>query len=93
MIGLTGATGEIVRRVAARLAATGERGWLLVRHASRAPSRDSLHGAEFEGYGDTVGMREPLAGVSTMLLVSGHEARDRVEQHKLAVREFLARSG
>ena len=85
MIGVTGATGEIGRRVAARLAASGERGRLLVRDAARAPRHDGFEVAEFGGYHDVDGMRAAFDGVSTLLLVSAGEAADRVEQHKRAV--------
>jgi uncharacterized protein YbjT (DUF2867 family) len=85
LIGITGATGEIGRRVAARLAASGERGRLLVRDASRAPRHDGFEVAEFGGYDDPDGMRAAFEGVSTLLLVSGQEAADRIEQHKRAV--------
>jgi NAD(P)H dehydrogenase (quinone) len=85
LIGVTGATGEIGRRVAALLAASGERGRLLVRDASRAPRHDGLEVAEFGGYDDSDGMRAAFGGVSTLLLVSAREAADRVDQHKRAV--------
>jgi len=85
MIGVTGATGEIGRRVAARLAASGKRGRLLVREPSRAPEHDGLEVAEFGGYDDADGMLAAFAGVSTLLLVSGREAADRLDQHRCAV--------
>jgi NAD(P)H dehydrogenase (quinone) len=85
LIGVTGATGEIGRRVAARLAASGERARLLVREASRAPQHDGHAVAEFGGYDDPDGMRRAFDGVSTLLLVSGREAADRVAQHTRAV--------
>ena len=85
MIGVTGATGEIGRRVAARLAASGEPGRLLVRDASRAPRHEGFEVSEYGGYDDPDGMRAALRGVSTLLLVSAREAADRVAQHKRAV--------
>ena len=85
MIGVTGATGEVGRRVAARLAERGHRQRLIVRDASRAPALAGAEIAVFGGYADTATMRDACAGVSTLLLVSAREAEDRVKQHQLAV--------
>jgi len=74
MIGITGATGEVGRRIAARLAGFGLAQRLIVRDPTRAPR---LPGAEFvqaSSYGDAAAMRRALAGVETLFLVS---ARDR----------------
>lgn len=92
MIGVTGATGEIGRRVAERLAAAGVEQRLILRDASRAPA---LSGApctiaEFAGYADGESMRAACDGVSTLLLVSAHEAEDRVAQHTTAVDAAVA---
>ena len=90
MIGVTGATGEIGRRLACRLAAAGERQRLIVRDASRAPGLAGAEIVEFDGYGDARGMRSAFAGLSTLFLVSAREAADRVQQHKAAVDAAVA---
>jgi len=86
MIGLTGVTGTLGGRVAARLAATGAPLRLVVRDADRAPD---LPGAEIVanpgGYADADGFRTALEGVDTLYLVSAAEAEDRLQQHLTAV--------
>jgi NAD(P)H dehydrogenase (quinone) len=88
VIGVTGATGTLGRRVADRLAATGDVPLrLVVRDATRAPE---LPGAEVVenagGYADGPGLRAALEGVDTLYLVSAAEAEDRLQQHLTAVR-------
>ncbi|SFF16898.1 NmrA family NAD(P)-binding protein [Blastococcus tunisiensis] len=87
MIGLTGVTGALGGRVAARLpAAAAGPLRLVVRDAARAPE---LPGAEVvenpAGYADGEGFRDALRGVDTLYLVSAAEAEDRLEQHLTAV--------
>ncbi|WP_354702231.1 hypothetical protein DSM112329_02586 [Paraconexibacter sp. AEG42_29] len=86
LIGVTGATGGIGGRVAARLAAAGVAQRLIVRDAARAPELD---GAEVRaapgGYGAAGQFAAALEGVHTLLLVSAAEAPDRLEQHRSAV--------
>jgi uncharacterized protein YbjT (DUF2867 family) len=86
MIALTGVTGALGGRVAARLAAAGQDLRLVVRDAGRAPA---LPGAEVVanpgGYADGEGFREALRGVDTLYLVSAAEAEDRLQQHLTAV--------
>ncbi len=81
---VSGATGAVGGRVAARLAGRGHEQRLIVRDAARAPD---LPGAEvFEAtYGDPEAMRKALVGAETFFMVSGGEARDRVRQHAAAV--------
>jgi NAD(P)H dehydrogenase (quinone) len=88
VIGVTGATGTLGRRVADRLAATGDVPLrLVVRDATRAPE---LPGAEVVenagGYADGPWLRAALEGVDTLYLVSAAEAEDRLQQHLTAVR-------
>ena len=75
---VTGATGGLGGRVAARLAARGLSQRLLVRDTARAPD---LPGAEVASatYADAESMRRALDGIRTLLLVSASEARDRVD--------------
>ena len=84
LIGVTGATGNIGGRVAGSLADRGIAQRLVVRDPARAPQ---LAGAEVvqASYAEPEALREALAGVSTLLLVSGEEAVDRRAQHLAAV--------
>jgi NAD(P)H dehydrogenase (quinone) len=94
VIAVTGATGTLGGRVAARLATAGDVPLrLVVRDAGRAPD---LPGAEVRenagGYADGAGLRDALAGADTLYLVSAGEAEDRVQQHLTAV-EAAATAG
>jgi NAD(P)H dehydrogenase (quinone) len=87
VIGVTGATGALGRRVVDRLAASGHRPLrLIVRDAERPPR---VPGAEVVanpgGYADPAGFRAALDGVHTLYLVSAAEAEDRLQQHLAAV--------
>lgn len=88
--GITGATGLLGSRVAARLAAAGAEQRLLVRDAARAPDLPGAQTAAIRGYDDDAGMRAALTGVDTLFLVSGREAPDRVAQHIAAVDSAVA---
>ncbi|WP_245852970.1 NmrA family NAD(P)-binding protein [Blastococcus aggregatus] len=85
-IAVTGATGVLGGRVAARLSAAGASLRLVVRDPARAPS---LPGAEVAaapgGYADGAGLQAALTGVDTVYLVSAAEAADRLQQHLTAV--------
>ncbi len=73
MLAVTGVTGQVGGRVAARLAGLGLSQRLIVRDPSRAPH---LPGSEIFGvasYGDPVAMGKALSGVDTMFLVSAHD--------------------
>lgn len=84
VIGVTGATGAVGGRVAARLAEAGIAQRLIVREPERAPR---LPGTEIAraSYGDSEAMRLALSGVNTHFLVSGKEAFRRAKQHITAV--------
>ncbi len=90
-IALTGATGALGGRVAARLSAAGATLRLVVRDPSRAPR---LPGADVVaapgGYADGAGLRTALDGVDTLYLVSAAEAEDRLQQHLTAVEAAAA---
>ena len=90
VIAVTGATGGLGGRVAARLADHGVPQRLLVRDAARAP--DLLHAevVTFAGYDDPGGLRAALDGVDTLLLVSAAEHPDRVSLHRGAVDAAVA---
>lgn len=83
-IAVTGATGQIGGRVAARLAEQGVGQRLVVRDVTQAPR---LPGAEVAQatHADGQAMREALAGAGTLFMVSGSEARDRVRDHVSAI--------
>jgi NAD(P)H dehydrogenase (quinone) len=90
VIALTGATGAVGGRVAARLAERSEPLRLAVRDAGRAPQ---IEGAEVVGgasYADGEAMRRAFDGAQTVFLVSGGEARDRADQHRSAVDAAVA---
>jgi uncharacterized protein YbjT (DUF2867 family) len=80
-IAVTGATGRLGGRIARRLAAAGLPQRLLVRDPARAPELPAASIARAP-YGDRDAVRDALTGLSTVLMVSGSEAVDRVEQHR-----------
>lgn len=83
-IAVTGATGGLGGRVARRLAARGLEQRLLVRDPARAPELDGAQVVVGE-YHDGEAMRRAFDGARTVFLVSGAEARDRLDQHRTAV--------
>lgn len=83
-IAVTGATGGLGGRVARRLAARGIDQRLVVRDPSRAPALDDAEVVVGE-YHDGEAMRRAFDGARTVFLVSGAEARDRLDQHRTAV--------
>ena len=89
LIVVSGATGRLGGRVAARLAADGVAQRLLVRDTARAPKLDGAEVAEAE-YGDSVAVREALSGADVVLMVSASETPDRVERHKAFVDAAVA---
>lgn len=74
MLAVTGATGELGRRVAARLSRLGLNQRMIVRDAARVPHLPGAEIAQASSYSDGVAMRCALTGIEKMLLVS---ARDR----------------
>src|SRR5690242_12365772 len=75
-IAISGATGRLGGRVA-RLVGGSPR--LLVRDAGRAPAGADVAVAD---YADGAAVRDALAGVDTVLMVSAAETPDRVAQHR-----------
>jgi uncharacterized protein YbjT (DUF2867 family) len=84
VIAVTGATGEVGRRVVARLEAPR----LVVRDASRAPAGADVRVAS--SYGAFDEMRAALEGAETVFLIPAAESADRVDQHKCGVDAALA---
>jgi uncharacterized protein YbjT (DUF2867 family) len=83
-IAITGATGAVGGRVARLLGPAADR--LVVRDPSRAPRIEGDPAVRTATYADGEAMRSALEGVDVLLLVSGAEAPDRLEQHRTAVR-------
>ncbi|MDA8371873.1 MAG: SDR family oxidoreductase [Nocardiopsaceae bacterium] len=88
-IGITGATGEIGGRVAARLARRKVAQRLIVRDINRAPELPGASAA-MAAYEETAAFERAAKGVDTLFLVSATEAADRVDQHISAVDAALA---
>ena len=86
MIAVTGATGEVGRRVIARLAEAGAPHRSIVRDASRAAGEFRVA----SDYGARDEMAAAFSGADTVFLVPAAENADRVEQHKTAVDAALA---
>jgi uncharacterized protein YbjT (DUF2867 family) len=83
-ITLTGATGAVGGRVARLLGPEVDR--LVVRDPARAPRIEGGPEVRTATYADGAAMRRALEGTDVLLLVSGAEAPDRLEQHRTAVR-------
>lgn len=83
-LGVTGSTGALGRLVARALAEQGVEQRLLVRDPARAPE---LPGASLArtSYADPELARASLQGVTTLFMVSGAEAEDRLAQHRTFV--------
>jgi uncharacterized protein YbjT (DUF2867 family) len=84
-LAITGSTGEVGGRVATRIAGRGVEQRLLVRELDRAPDLSGATPVAAPHYGDGEAMRRALDGAHTLFLVSGREARDRLQQHISAV--------
>lgn len=83
-IGVTGATGALGGRVAARIARLGLAQRLIVRDINRAPEYPESSAA-MAAYEDTAAFERACRGVDTLFLVSATESEDRVEAHLSAV--------
>jgi NAD(P)H dehydrogenase (quinone) len=83
-IGVTGATGALGGRVAARIARLGLAQRLIVRDINRAPEYPESSAA-MAAYEDTAAFERACRGVDTLFLVSATESEDRVQTHLSAV--------
>jgi NAD(P)H dehydrogenase (quinone) len=84
-IAVTGATGQVGRRVARQLAAAGVAQRLVVRDPARLPGTlTAAPGVEVAvaDYADVAALTTALTGTPTVFLVSGHEAADRMALHR-----------
>ncbi|MBB6172519.1 uncharacterized protein YbjT (DUF2867 family) [Nocardiopsis mwathae] len=88
-IGITGATGGIGGRVAARLARRGIAQRLIVRDLNRAPEFPGASAA-MASYEDTTAFERAAKGADTLFLVSATESADRVDRHISAVDAAVA---
>ncbi len=84
MIAVTGATGEVGRRVVAQL----EHPRLIVRDPAKAPAGADVRVAP--GYHDFEAMRAACEGAETLFFIPAGEAENRVEQHKTAIDAAVA---
>lgn len=90
LIGVTGASGGLGRRVAGRLAKVGIRQRLITRDASKAPQLKGSYVARLTDYGDAESAKQAFLSVSTLFLVSAAEHPDRLQQHFTAVDSAVA---
>src|SRR6266699_1237107 len=88
LIVVTGSTGQLGGRVAARLAALGQPQRLLVRDPARAPQLPDAEVIQ-AAYEDGPSMRVAFSGVQTLFLVSGW-GPTRLEQHYSAIDAAVA---
>lgn len=84
-IAVTGATGELGGRVAARLAKLGIAQRLVVRDPKRAPQLPGTEVVQASSYGDAAGMGRALAGVETLFLVSAHDVMNFAQRSTTGV--------
>ncbi|MFI8002398.1 NAD(P)H-binding protein [Streptomyces sp. NPDC086010] len=90
LVAVTGASGAVGGRVAARLARTGVPVRLLGRDPSRLPRLPGAVLSPPAPYGDGEAMRRALDGAHTLFLVSAHESPGRVLEHTTAVDAAVA---
>lgn len=102
MIAITGATGEVGRRVVARLAEAGAPLRLVVRDAARGEAlAAAMSGAApaspahpevvvSPDYGAADAMRAAFTGADTVFLIPAGESADRVDRHRAAVHSAVA---
>jgi NAD(P)H dehydrogenase (quinone) len=83
-IAVTGSTGALGGRVAARLAAAGVRQRLVVRDPTRAPDLPNVEVVQAT-YDDAAALRDAFAGTDAVFLVSAAEHPERIRQHLTAV--------
>jgi uncharacterized protein YbjT (DUF2867 family) len=90
LIAVTGATGSVGTRVAARLAEAGAPLRLVVRDPARAPRHPGADVRRASSYAAGSEMRRALAGADTLFLIPAAESPDRVEQHRTAIDAAVA---
>jgi NAD(P)H dehydrogenase (quinone) len=80
MFGITGTTGKLGLKVAARLEKAGATQRLIVRDASRAPNLKRTQIRQVASYSDAPAMKKALSGVNTLFLVSAHDRMGVTQQ-------------
>jgi NAD(P)H dehydrogenase (quinone) len=90
LIAVTGATGAVGSRVAARLAAKGAHQRLIVKDPTRAPEIDSAEIRQASGYIDGGEMRAAMEGAHTLFFIPGRESAIRVAEHITAINAAVA---
>lgn len=90
LIGITGASGGIGQRVAARLAQQGVPLRLVVRDLSRAPQFPNAEIRQASDYGDLPAMIAALQGIDTLFFIPGDLGADRVQKHASAIDAGIA---
>jgi NAD(P)H dehydrogenase (quinone) len=90
IIAVTGASGHVGNRLAARLAARGARQRLIVRDPSKAPELDGAEIRTASGYIAGDEMRAALEGAHTVFLIPARESAIRVAEHISAVDAAVA---
>ncbi|GAB3254367.1 SDR family oxidoreductase [Kineosporia babensis] len=88
-IGITGSTGNLGGRVARLLAEAAVPQRLLVRDPSRAPELPHAE-TSIVTYADTPAVRDSLAGLETLFMVSGTESLTRREEHRAFIDAAVA---
>ena len=90
LIAITGATGAVGGMTAERLADQGANLRLIVRDAARAPQIEGADVATASDYLAVDEMTDALRGADTLLLMSGRESENRLEQHYSAIDAAVA---
>ena len=89
-IAITGATGALGSRVAARLADARVAQRLIVRDPANAPQLPLAEIAVAAAYDDLPAMTAALRGCKTLLFVSARESAHRVAEHKSVIDAAIA---
>ncbi|WP_445256845.1 SDR family oxidoreductase [Nocardioides aurantiacus] len=84
-LALTGVTGALGGRVSALLAEQGVEARLLARDPARVAPVEGGIPVRFTGYADRDSCLAALHGIETLLMVSGSESADRLDQHRAFV--------
>ena len=90
IIAVTGASGHVGSRLAARLAARGARQRLIVRDPSKAPSVAGAEIRRASGYIAGEEMRAALEGAHTVFVIPARESAIRVAEHISAIDAAVA---
>ena len=90
VIAITGASGAVGSRVAARLAARGVPLRLVVRDPAPAPELEGAEVRVASDYGNGEEMRRALEGASTAYIISAGADEHRIDLHKSAVDAAVA---